>query len=79
MFGLNKVVTHLSNIFRGLFKFTGSFVNNLKSSMVDLLSEVKRIPFDIINSSCVRTIIGFLERCKIIDSHMTKDVYISED
>ncbi len=79
MFGLNKIGTHLSNIFGSLFKFTGSFINNLKSSIVDLLLEIKRIPFDIINSLCVRTIIGFLERYKIIDSHMTKDVYISED
>ncbi|WP_192573014.1 hypothetical protein [Candidatus Hodgkinia cicadicola] len=54
-------------------------VNNLKSSMVDLPLEVKRIPFNIINSSCVRTIIGFFERYKIIDSHMITDVNIPED
>ncbi len=57
MFRLSGIIDYLSNIEK-LFKFMKGLINNLKSSMVKFLLIVKQIPFDIKNSSWIRTIIS---------------------
>ncbi len=65
---LDKILTYLSDIVKErLFELISNFIDDLKSTIINHLLVIKRIPFDIINSSIFKTIIDFLEKNEIID------------
>ncbi len=65
---LDKILTYLSDIVKErLFELISNFIDDLKSIIINHLLVIKRIPFDIINSSIFKTIMDFLGRNEIID------------
>ncbi len=77
MFRLNKILTYLSNVVKNSFKSVIDFVDNLKSSTIDRLLVMKKIPFNIMRSVWFKSIVDFLGRYNIIDSSKQNPVPIT--